>query len=146
MLYAPQSGRSSMVERELPKLYTRVRFPSPAPNKHFSTSTQVHKSHQLQVLALILVISTSTFIYRNLYIYVYSNAYSPRSTLWNYTQCHLQTLKSGALSHVRSPIHLMMVAACLYSLSRTDQRGGVSGTVSTESQKCCHLVHILIFL
>ena len=32
MLYAPQSGRSSMVERELPKLYTRVRFPSPAPD------------------------------------------------------------------------------------------------------------------
>lgn len=31
MPYAPQSGRSSMVERELPKLYTRVRFPSPAP-------------------------------------------------------------------------------------------------------------------
>ena len=29
--YASRSGRSSMVERELPKLYTRVRFPSPAP-------------------------------------------------------------------------------------------------------------------
>src|SRR6266567_6518438 len=25
-------GRSSMVERQLPKLHTRVRFPSPAPN------------------------------------------------------------------------------------------------------------------
>jgi hypothetical protein len=24
-------GRSSMVERQLPKLHTRVRFPSPAP-------------------------------------------------------------------------------------------------------------------
>ena len=31
MLFAPLRGRSSMVERELPKLYTRVRFPSPAP-------------------------------------------------------------------------------------------------------------------
>ena len=31
MALAPQRGRSSMVERELPKLYTRVRFPSPAP-------------------------------------------------------------------------------------------------------------------
>src|SRR5262249_38753169 len=26
-------GRSSMVERQLPKLHTRVRFPSPAPSK-----------------------------------------------------------------------------------------------------------------
>lgn len=34
MPYASQSGRSSMVERELPKLYTRVRFPSPAPDKY----------------------------------------------------------------------------------------------------------------
>ncbi len=32
MLLAPLRGRSSMVERELPKLYTRVRFPSPAPD------------------------------------------------------------------------------------------------------------------
>lgn len=31
MPVASQCGRSSMVERELPKLYTRVRFPSPAP-------------------------------------------------------------------------------------------------------------------
>lgn len=31
MPYASRSGRSSMVERELPKLYTRVRFPSLAP-------------------------------------------------------------------------------------------------------------------
>src|SRR5262245_58701940 len=29
-------GRSSMVERQLPKLHTRVRFPSPAPSsRHF---------------------------------------------------------------------------------------------------------------
>jgi hypothetical protein len=28
-------GRSSMVERQLPKLHTRVRFPSPAPIKDF---------------------------------------------------------------------------------------------------------------
>src|SRR6266702_4641564 len=30
-------GRSSMVERQLPKLHTRVRFPSPAPNLLAST-------------------------------------------------------------------------------------------------------------
>jgi hypothetical protein len=29
-------GRSSMVERKLPKLHTRVRFPSPAPNRQVS--------------------------------------------------------------------------------------------------------------
>ena len=31
-------GRSSMVERQLPKLHTRVRFPSPAPNLQASSS------------------------------------------------------------------------------------------------------------
>src|ERR1700736_2330947 len=30
---APVRGRSSMVERQLPKLHTRVRFPSPAPSR-----------------------------------------------------------------------------------------------------------------
>ncbi len=39
MLLAPLRGRSSMVERELPKLYTRVRFPSPAPNSSLLKST-----------------------------------------------------------------------------------------------------------
>lgn len=46
MLYASQSGRSSMVERELPKLYTRVRFPSPAPDKYlliFTNSTNLQQ-------------------------------------------------------------------------------------------------------
>ena len=31
MLSVARRGRSSMVERQLPKLHTRVRFPSPAP-------------------------------------------------------------------------------------------------------------------
>ncbi len=42
MLLAPLRGRSSMVERELPKLYTRVRFPSPAPNSSLLKSTQLN--------------------------------------------------------------------------------------------------------
>src|ERR1700746_2202369 len=32
MLKKGECGRSSMVERQLPKLHTRVRFPSPAPS------------------------------------------------------------------------------------------------------------------
>ena len=40
MLLAHLSGRSSMVERELPKLYTRVRFPSPAPFSTLQNSTE----------------------------------------------------------------------------------------------------------
>ena len=32
-------GRSSMVERQLPKLHTRVRFPSPAPIRRYRTVT-----------------------------------------------------------------------------------------------------------
>lgn len=75
MPYASQSGRSSMVERELPKLYTRVRFPSPAPNKHISTSTKVHQTHEYQALQHFHHLSTSTVVYLNLYNKVYSNAY-----------------------------------------------------------------------
>src|SRR4051794_33825488 len=35
-------GRSSMVERQLPKLHTRVRFPSPAPIFALRNSTTQH--------------------------------------------------------------------------------------------------------
>lgn len=43
MPYAPQSGRSSMVERELPKLYTRVRFPSPAPDLLINQQVMIYQ-------------------------------------------------------------------------------------------------------
>lgn len=51
MLYASQSGRSSMVERELPKLYTRVRFPSPAPDKYLLVFTKSTNLQQFSVSA-----------------------------------------------------------------------------------------------
>src|SRR6266853_5677576 len=41
-------GRSSMAERQLPKLHTRVRFPSPAP-KPFCRTTTAFRSGQSHI-------------------------------------------------------------------------------------------------
>ncbi len=51
MPYASQSGRSSMVERELPKLYTRVPIPSPAPDKYLLVFTKLMNLQQFSVSA-----------------------------------------------------------------------------------------------
>ena len=70
MPYAPQSGRSSMVERELPKLYTRVRFPSPAPE-----SPQVEPFEKTPVLSACYAVVLTNMLRRSTIVHYFETCH-----------------------------------------------------------------------
>lgn|GEM_PF-1866665 len=67
-----------MVERELPKLYTRVRFPSPAPNILISTSSQVYSNPGNTA-------SNKDFHYPDVYSHLLKSSY-----IWGYQTLYPQ--------------------------------------------------------